>query len=63
MILRLDLFFNFVVLADELLDGVLLQHAKDVSLGVEILTVDVHVVFIKVRFYAESKCFDILNIY
>lgn len=63
MILRLDLFFNFVVLADELLDGVLLQHAKDVSLGVEILTVDVHVVFIKVRFYAESKCFNILNIY
>lgn len=39
MILRFDLFFNLVVLADQLLDRVLLQHAQNVSLGVEVLTV------------------------
>ncbi len=42
MIVDFDFLIDFVVFADELLDGVLLDHAEDVLFGVEVGGVDVH---------------------
>jgi hypothetical protein len=42
VVVDLDLFVDFIVAPHELFDGVLLQHAEHVSLGVEISRIDIH---------------------
>ena len=34
---------DFIILADELLDSILLDHVEDIPLGVEIGCIDVHI--------------------